>query len=171
MRGLLRGDQVGLLGLDYIKLGQPATTLSGGEAQRVKLAAELCKVATGKTLYILDEPTTGLHFEDVRKLLEVLHRLADQGNTVVVIEHNLDVIKTADWVIDLGPGGGVNGGEIIAEGPPEKIAEVAVSATGMYLKPMLERASVKPKVVDVAPKRPKRTRKVSVDEPDLIGAK
>jgi len=112
-----------------------------------------------------------LHFEDVRKLLEVLHRLADQGNTVVVIEHNLDVIKTADWVIDLGPGGGVNGGKIIAEGPPETIAEVAISATGQYLRPILERASVKPKIVEVQPKRPKRTRKVEPEEPDLIAAK
>jgi excinuclease ABC subunit A len=111
----------------------------------------------------------------VRKLLEVLHRLADQGNTVVVIEHNLDVIKTADWVIDLGPGGGVNGGKIIAEGPPEAIASVSVSATGQYLKPILERASVKPKVVEVAPKRPKRTRKVAAsddeDELGLVAAK
>jgi excinuclease ABC subunit A len=161
------------VGLGYIKVGQPATTLSGGEAQRVKLSKELSRRATGKTLYILDEPTTGLHFEDVRKLLEVLHRLADQGNTVVVIEHNLDVIKTADWVIDLGPGGGVNGGKIIAEGPPETIASVPVSATGQYLKPILERASVKPKVVEVTPKRPKRARKVDVDEdePELIEAK
>jgi excinuclease ABC subunit A len=159
------------VGLGYIKVGQSATTLSGGEAQRVKLSKELSRRATGKTLYILDEPTTGLHFEDVRKLLEVLHRLADQGNTVVVIEHNLDVIKTADWVIDLGPGGGVNGGRIIAEGVPETIANVAVSATGQYLKPMLERASVKPVVVESKPKRPTRSRKVSADEPDLIAAK
>jgi excinuclease ABC subunit A len=159
------------VGLGYVKVGQPATTLSGGEAQRVKLSKELSRRATGKTLYILDEPTTGLHFEDVRKLLEVLHRLVDTGNTVVVIEHNLDVIKTADWVIDLGPGGGVNGGKVIAEGPPERIAEAPLSATGQYLRPMLERASVKPVVVAVAPKRVKRTRKVSVDEPDLIGAK
>ncbi len=159
------------VGLGYVKVGQPATTLSGGEAQRVKLSKELSRRATGSTLYILDEPTTGLHFEDVRKLLEVLHRLADQGNTVVVIEHNLDVIKTADWVIDLGPGGGVNGGRIIAEGPPERIVEASESATGMYLKPLLERASVKPEIVDVKPKRPARARRVAVEEPDLIGAK
>jgi excinuclease ABC subunit A len=107
----------------------------------------------------------------VRKLLEVLHRLVEQGNTVVVIEHNLDVIKTADWVIDLGPGGGVNGGKIIAEGPPERIVEEPSSATGQYLKPMLERASVKPVIVDVPPKKPKRSRKIAVDEPDLIAAK
>ncbi len=161
------------VGLGYIKVGQPATTLSGGEAQRVKLSKELSRRATGKTLYILDEPTTGLHFEDVRKLLEVLHRLSDQGNTVVVIEHNLDVIKTADWVIDLGPGGGVNGGRIIAEGPPEKIVEEPSSATGQYLRPLLERASVKPVVTESKPKRPKRARKVTidVDEPDLIAAR
>jgi excinuclease ABC subunit A len=159
------------VGLGYIKVGQPATTLSGGEAQRVKLSKELSRRATGKTLYILDEPTTGLHFEDVRKLLEVLHRLADQGNTVVVIEHNLDVIKTADWVIDLGPGGGVNGGKVIAEGPPERIVEEPTSATGQYLRPLLERASTKPVIVDVQPKRPKRGRKVAAEEPDLIAAK
>src|SRR3569623_1866724 len=131
------------VGLGYVKVGQPATTLSGGEAQRVKLAKELSRRATGKTLYILDEPTTGLHFEDVRKLLEVLHRLADQGNSVVVIEHTLDVIKTADWVIDRGPGGGVIGGEIVVEGTPETVAATPASFTGHYLKPLLERASVK----------------------------
>ena len=161
------------VGLGYIKVGQSATTLSGGEAQRVKLSKELSRRATGKTLYILDEPTTGLHFEDVRKLLEVLHALVEQGNTVVVIEHNLDVIKTADWVIDLGPGGGVNGGRIIAEGPPEAVAAEPKSATGQYLRPILERASVKPVVVETKPVRPKRSRRVSVDvdEPDLIAAK
>ena len=163
------------VGLGYLRLGQPATTLSGGEAQRIKLAKELSRRDTGQTLYILDEPTTGLHFEDVRKLLEVLHRLADQGNTVVVIEHNLDVIKTADWVIDLGPGGGVNGGKIIAEGVPEAIAQAPLSATGQYLKPMLERASVKPVVVDSKPRKPTRSSRAKSreveDEPDLIAAK
>ncbi len=128
------------VGLSYIRLGQSATTLSGGEAQRVKLARELAKRDTGKTLYILDEPTTGLHFEDIRQLLTVLHRLRDHGNTVVVIEHNLDVIKTADWLIDLGPEGGSGGGRIIAEGTPEQIATMEVSHTGRFLKPLLERA-------------------------------
>jgi excinuclease ABC subunit A len=127
------------VGLDYIKLGQPATTLSGGEAQRVKLAAELCKVATGRTLYILDEPTTGLHFADIEKLLEVLQRLVDAGNTVLVIEHNLDVIKQADWVIDLGPEGGEAGGELIAVGTPEDVAEVEESSTGQFLRGVLAR--------------------------------
>ncbi|MEO8374471.1 MAG: ATP-binding cassette domain-containing protein, partial [Sphingomonas bacterium] len=127
------------VGLGYVKVGQQATTLSGGEAQRVKLAKELSRRATGQTLYILDEPTTGLHFEDVRKLLEVLHALVDHGNTVVVIEHNLDVIKTADWVLDLGPEGGVKGGEIVAEGTPEQVAKAKGSFTGHYLKPLLER--------------------------------
>jgi len=127
------------VGLGYVKVGQQATTLSGGEAQRVKLAKELSRRATGQTLYILDEPTTGLHFEDVRKLLEVLHALVDQGNTVVVIEHNLDVIKTADWILDLGPEGGVKGGEIVAEGTPEKVAKAKGSFTGQYLAPLLER--------------------------------
>ncbi|MEO8233307.1 MAG: excinuclease ABC subunit UvrA, partial [Ignavibacteriota bacterium] len=121
------------VGLGYIKLGQQATTLSGGEAQRVKLATELSKVNTGKTMYILDEPTTGLHFEDVRILLNVLNKLVDKGNTVVVVEHNLDVIKTADWIIDLGPGGGEHGGKIIAEGTPEKIIKSKKSLTGKYL--------------------------------------
>jgi excinuclease ABC subunit A len=127
------------VGLSYLKLGQSATTLSGGEAQRVKLARELSKRDTGRTLYILDEPTTGLHFEDIQQLLTVLHRLRDHGNTVVVIEHNLDVIKTADWVIDLGPEGGSGGGQIIAEGTPEDIAQLAHSHTGRFLKPLLER--------------------------------
>jgi excinuclease ABC subunit A len=127
------------VGLGYIQLGQQATTLSGGEAQRVKLAKELSRRATGRTIYILDEPTTGLHFDDTRKLLEVLHRLVDQGNTVIVIEHNLDVIKTADWIIDLGPEGGQKGGRIIAEGPPEKVAEVSESYTGQFLKAILDK--------------------------------
>jgi excinuclease ABC subunit A len=129
------------VGLGYVKVGQQATTLSGGEAQRVKLAKELARRATGNTLYILDEPTTGLHFEDVRKLLEVLHALVEQGNTVVVIEHNLDVIKTADWVIDLGPEGGVKGGEIVAEGTPEVVAREPRSFTGKYLAPLLTHRS------------------------------
>jgi len=131
------------VGLGYVKVGQQATTLSGGEAQRVKLAKELSRRATGNTLYILDEPTTGLHFEDVRKLLEVLHALVEQGNTVVVIEHNLDVIKTADWVLDLGPEGGVKGGEIVAEGTPEKVAKAKGSFTGKYLAPLLEKRVVR----------------------------
>ncbi len=130
------------VGLDYMTLGQPATTLSGGEAQRVKLAAELGKVATGRTLYILDEPTTGLHFADIEKLLEVLQRLVDTGNTVLVIEHNLDVIKQSDWVVDLGPEGGEEGGEVIAAGTPEDIAEVEASYTGRFLRPLLERRAV-----------------------------
>lgn len=125
------------VGLGYIHIGQRATTLSGGEAQRVKLSKELAKRSTGRTLYILDEPTTGLHFEDVRKLLEVLHRLVDQGNTVVVIEHNLEVIKTADWIIDIGPDGGHKGGEILVQDTPEKVAADKRSFTGQYLKPLL----------------------------------
>jgi excinuclease ABC subunit A len=130
------------VGLDYMKLGQPATTLSGGEAQRVKLASELGKVATGTTLYILDEPTTGLHFADIEKLLEVLQRLVDAGNTVLVIEHNLDVIKQADWLVDLGPEGGEAGGELIADGPPEDVAEVEESFTGQYLRNILSARAV-----------------------------
>ncbi|MGR3453131.1 excinuclease ABC subunit UvrA [Pseudooceanicola sp.] len=135
-------DALMRVGLGYIKVGQQATTLSGGEAQRVKLSKELSKRSTGRTLYILDEPTTGLHFEDVRKLLEVLHELVDQGNSVVVIEHNLDVIKTADHLIDIGPEGGDGGGRIVATGTPEEVAEVEASHTGRYLKPMLKAAKV-----------------------------
>jgi len=125
------------VGLGYIHIGQPATTLSGGEAQRVKLSKELARRSTGKTLYILDEPTTGLHFEDVKKLLEVLHALVDQGNTVLVIEHNLEVIKTADWIVDLGPEGGDKGGRIVAVGTPEDVADTPESYTGQYLLPVL----------------------------------
>ena len=125
------------VGLGYVKLGQPATTLSGGEAQRVKLATELSRRATGKTLYILDEPTTGLHFDDIKRLLVVLNALVDKGNTVLVIEHNMDVIKSADWVLDIGPEGGVYGGEILAQGTPEEVAKVKASWTGRYLKGVL----------------------------------
>ena len=125
------------VGLSYIKLGQPSTTLSGGEAQRIKLATELSRRSTGKTIYILDEPTTGLHFADVHKLTEILQRLAEGGNTVVVIEHNLDVIKTADYIIDMGPEGGDGGGKVIAKGTPEEVAEVEGSYTGKYIKKYL----------------------------------
>jgi excinuclease ABC subunit A len=162
------------VGLGYIKVGQQATTLSGGEAQRVKLSKELSRRATGQTLYILDEPTTGLHFEDVRKLLEVLHALVEQGNTVVVIEHNLDVIKTADWVLDLGPGGGVNGGEIVAEGTPEKVAAMERSFTGQYLRETLKKAPRTPAQAGASkPRRSSRARSrgADADQPDLIGAK
>jgi len=124
--------------LGYVRLGQPAPTLSGGEAQRVKLASELQRRATGRTIYVLDEPTTGLHFEDIRKLLGVLNRLVDGGNTVIVIEHNLDVIKTADWVIDLGPEGGWRGGTVLTAGPPEQVAQIAASYTGQYLSELLD---------------------------------
>jgi excinuclease ABC subunit A len=138
------------VGLDYIHVGQQATTLSGGEAQRIKLAKELCKRSTGRTLYILDEPTTGLHFHDVAKLLEVLHELVEGGNTMVVIEHNLEVIKTADWIIDLGPEGGDGGGEIVAQGTPEDVAKVARSYTGQFLKPVLGRRGVRKKGIEAA---------------------
>jgi excinuclease ABC subunit A len=127
------------VGLGYIKVGQQATTLSGGEAQRVKLAKELSRRSTGRTLYILDEPTTGLHFHDVAKLLEVLHQLVEQGNSVVVIEHNLEVIKTADWIIDMGPEGGDAGGEIVATGTPEEIVKISKSYTGRFLRNVLQR--------------------------------
>jgi len=125
------------VGLGYVRLGQPAPTLSGGEAQRVKLSSELSKRSTGHTIYILDEPTTGLHFEDVRRLLIVLSRLVDQGNTVLVIEHNLDVIKTADWIVDLGPEGGDGGGLVVVEGTPETVAKTSDSHTGRFLAPVL----------------------------------
>ena len=132
------------VGLGYLALGQPATTLSGGEAQRVKLARELARVQTGRTLYLLDEPTTGLHFGDVQRLLEVLGRLVQAGNTVLVIEHNLDVVKTCDWVIDLGPEGGAAGGEIIATGTPEQVAAIEASYTGQFLRPLLKARSPRP---------------------------
>ena len=135
-------DALMRVGLGYIKVGQQATTLSGGEAQRVKLSKELARRSTGRTLYILDEPTTGLHFDDVRALLEVLHELVDAGNTVIVIEHNLDVIKTADWIVDIGPEGGDGGGEIVAEGTPEEVAAMERSHTGRYLRTMLTPRSV-----------------------------
>jgi len=127
------------VGLSYIRLGQPSNTLSGGEAQRVKLATELSKRSTGKTIYILDEPTTGLHFADVHKLIEILHRLAEGGNTVLVIEHNLDVIKTADYIIDIGPEGGDKGGTVVAIGTPEEVAKNKKSFTGQYIQKMLEK--------------------------------
>jgi excinuclease ABC subunit A len=128
------------VGLGYVRLGQPATTLSGGEAQRVKLATELQRRSTGRTIYVLDEPTTGLHFEDIRKLLGVLDKLVQNGNTVLVIEHNLDVIKTADWIIDMGPEGGNGGGTIVATGTPEQVAKVEKSYTGQFLKTILASA-------------------------------
>jgi excinuclease ABC subunit A len=140
------------VGLDYIRLGQPATTLSGGEAQRVKLATELAKVATGQTLYILDEPTTGLHFADVQRLLDVLGRLVDAGNTVLVIEHNLDVIKSADRIIDLGPEGGEGGGELLVLGTPEEVAASPDSYTGRFLEKLVEPVARK------TPARAKRKR-------------
>ncbi|MDO5704663.1 MAG: excinuclease ABC subunit UvrA, partial [Paracoccus sp. (in: a-proteobacteria)] len=154
-------DALMQVGLGYIKVGQQATTLSGGEAQRVKLSKELSRRSTGRTLYILDEPTTGLHFEDVRKLLEVLHSLVEQGNTVIVIEHNLDVIKTADWIIDIGPEGGDGGGRIVATGTPETVAAVEASHTGRYLAPMLAAARERHgrEVIQPQTPAPKRSRK------------
>jgi excinuclease ABC subunit A len=131
------------VGLSYVRVGQQATTLSGGEAQRVKLAKELSRRSTGRTLYILDEPTTGLHFHDVAQLLDVLHELVDQGNTMIVIEHNLEVVKTADWIVDMGPEGGDAGGEVVAQGTPEQIARNPRSYTGQYLKPVLARKGAK----------------------------
>ena len=142
------------VGLGYVRLGQPAPTLSGGEAQRVKLAAELQKRSTGRTVYVLDEPTTGLHFEDIRKLLLVLGRLVDQGNTVLVIEHNLDVIKTADWIVDMGPEGGNRGGLVVAEGTPEEVADHPDSYTGQFLKPLLEGSPARQPAKKRAPARP-----------------
>jgi len=136
-------DTLKRVGLGYVKVGQQATTLSGGEAQRVKLAKELARRSTGRTLYILDEPTTGLHFHDVAQLLDVLHELVDQGNTMVVIEHNLEVVKTADWIVDLGPEGGDGGGEIVAAGTPEQIARNPKSYTGQYLRHVLARRQAK----------------------------
>jgi excinuclease ABC subunit A len=147
------------VGLGYIRLGQPATQLSGGEAQRVKLSTELSRRDTGKTIYVLDEPTTGLHYFDVERLLTVLHRLVDHGNTVVVIEHNLDVLKTADWLIDLGPEGGDRGGELVAVGTPEEVAQDAASHTGRYLRPVLERAG---RLRPPRPEEPARRRRVKV---------
>jgi len=143
------------VGLGYVRLGQSATTLSGGEAQRVKLSLELSKRDTGRTLYILDEPTTGLHFHDIQLLLDVLHRLRDAGNTVVVIEHNLDVVKTADWIIDLGPEGGEGGGRIVAEGTPEQIAASPASHTGRYLKRSLDAGQ---RAATIGPEKLPRTR-------------
>jgi excinuclease ABC subunit A len=154
------------VGLGYIRLGQPATTLSGGEAQRVKLASELAKRATGRTIYILDEPTTGLHFEDVRHLIGVLQRLVDAGNTVLVIEHNLDVIKTADWIVDLGPEGGDGGGRVVAEGPPEAVAKVPESHTGRFLAGML---GLEPAPAD--PPAPKTAKRVAAASATPAGTK
>jgi excinuclease ABC subunit A len=140
------------VGLGYIKLGQPAPTLSGGEAQRIKLSSELHKRATGNTVYVLDEPTTGLHFEDIRKLLQVLQRLVSTGNTVIVIEHNLDVIKTADWLIDLGPEGGDGGGSIVATGTPEQVAGDPASHTGRFLAEVLEQPTPAFETAGAAPR-------------------
>ena len=148
------------VGLGYVTLGQPATTLSGGEAQRVKLASELHKRSTGRTLYILDEPTTGLHVDDIARLLVVLQRLVDNGDTVLVIEHNLDIIKTADYIVDLGPEGGAGGGTIVASGTPEEVVEVKESYTGRYLKPVMERDRKRMKTLLAEKKRQPRNRSI-----------
>ncbi|MEZ6012038.1 MAG: ATP-binding cassette domain-containing protein [Hyphomonas sp.] len=167
------------MGLGYVKVGQQATTLSGGEAQRVKLAKELSKRATGRTLYILDEPTTGLHFEDVNKLLEVLHELVDGGNTVLVIEHNLDVVKTADWVLDIGPEGGDGGGKLIASGTPEDIAATKESWTGKFLAETFRRQDerraarnkrAKPAAAETAEKKPARKAPAKAKKPKATSA-
>ncbi|MEM9696273.1 MAG: ATP-binding cassette domain-containing protein, partial [Myxococcota bacterium] len=149
------------VGVDYLPLGQPSTQLSGGEAQRIKLARELSRRGTGKTMYILDEPTTGLHFDDIRKLLSVLHELVDQGNTVLVIEHNLDVIKTADHLIDLGPEGGPAGGRLVADGTPEEVAQIPGSATGEFLGPILSKHGVEPAPKSARKKTKRRRKKVA----------
>lgn len=153
------------VGLGYVRLGQPAPTLSGGEAQRVKLAAELQKRSTGRTVYILDEPTTGLHFEDIRKLLGVVNGLVDKGNTVIVIEHNLDVIKTSDWVVDMGPEGGSGGGTVVAQGTPEEVAQVPESYTGRFLENVLEvpapPAAAKSKAAKSSSRKPASTKKTA----------
>ena len=156
------------VGLDYMKVGQPSPTLSGGEAQRIKLARELAKKSTGKTLYILDEPTTGLHFADIKMLLKVLHGIVDAGNTVLVVEHNLDVVKTADWVIDLGPEGGAAGGKIVAQGTPEEVAQVKASHTGRALKPVLQKAKQKTVTKPKAAKKPKRRKVGKVTESIIV---
>src|SRR5207248_3338958 len=151
--------------LDYVKLGQPSPTLSGGEAQRIKLARELCRRSTGRTLYVLDEPTTGLHFDDIQKLLQVLHGFVEAGNTVLVIEHNLDVIKTADWLIDLGPEGGSGGGELVVAGTPEVVAACERSFTGQALRPVLERRAV---TKQKAGRREKKAPKVELEEAKVL---
>ena len=149
------------VGLGYLRLGQPATELSGGEAQRVKLASELQKRSSGRTIYVLDEPTTGLHFEDIRKLLDVIQGLADKGNTVVVIEHNLDVIKCADWVVDMGPEGGSGGGTVVATGTPEQVASVPESFTGQFLAPVLAKSATQPIVGELVEGTPPSAKKAT----------
>jgi excinuclease ABC subunit A len=159
------------VGLGYIRLGQSATTLSGGEAQRIKLATELARRSTGKTFYILDEPTTGLHFEDVRKLLEVLNRLVDKGNTVLIIEHNMDMIKACDWVIDMGPDGGDGGGAVVAIGTPEEVMEVEESYTGQWLKKVIRKEGIAKVTGKAVEKKAKKTEKKVEEKPKKIAAK